>query len=68
MNIQGKQGELRATVQVTRKATGKIETYELIGHTDPEQLALLLAEARKNRVHGAAGEVSGQGATIGETT
>lgn len=35
--IKGKPGELRATVTIIRKATGKVETYELIGHATPEQ-------------------------------
>lgn len=39
-------GELRATIHVTRKATGKVETFEIIGHTDPEKLKELL-EAEK---------------------
>lgn len=31
-DLQGKIGELRFTIEVTRKETGKVETYELIGH------------------------------------
>jgi hypothetical protein len=34
--LAGQPGELRATVQVTRAATGKVETYELIGRVMPE--------------------------------
>lgn len=30
-NLKGKPGELRLTVEVKRAATGKVETYELIG-------------------------------------
>jgi hypothetical protein len=30
-------GEFRATVQIIRKATGKVEVVELIGKTTPEQ-------------------------------
>lgn len=29
--LNGQPGELRFTVEVKRKATGKVETYELIG-------------------------------------
>jgi hypothetical protein len=29
--LQGQPGELRLTVEVKRAATGKVETYELIG-------------------------------------
>jgi hypothetical protein len=29
--LRGKPGELRMTVEVKRAATGKVETYELIG-------------------------------------
>ena len=37
-NLKGKEGELRAVLTIKRAATGKVETYELIGHSDPEQL------------------------------
>jgi hypothetical protein len=33
----GSTGELRATVQITRKATGKVETVDLVSRTTPEQ-------------------------------
>lgn len=32
--LRGKSGELRFTVEVKRAATGKVETYELIGKVD----------------------------------
>lgn len=35
--LKGQPGELRATISVTRKATGKVETYELIGRVQPEE-------------------------------
>jgi hypothetical protein len=47
MEIQGQPGELRAVIHITRKATGKVETYELIGHSDPEKLAEIMAERAK---------------------
>ena len=42
--LSGKGGELRATVTVTRKATGAVETYELVGQTTPEEHAELTQE------------------------
>lgn len=30
-NLGGQPGELRFTIEVKRKATGKVETFELIG-------------------------------------
>lgn len=35
--LKGRPGELRATLVITRKATGKKETFELVGSTDTEQ-------------------------------
>ena len=40
-NLQGQPGELRMTMQVTRKATGLTETVELVGKvsaTDAESV------------------------------
>ena len=34
--LKGQPGELRATIHITRKATGKVETYELVGQVSPE--------------------------------
>lgn len=45
--IKGTPGELRATVTIIRKATGKTETYELVGHATPEQ-----DEQLKGLIHG----------------
>lgn len=42
--LRGVPGELRATVNITRKATGKVETFHLVGHADPKVLAAILAE------------------------
>ena len=36
--LNGQIGELRMTVQVTRKETGKVETYDLVGFLDEDQL------------------------------
>lgn len=46
-HLKGILGTLRATVTVTRKATGKVETHQLIGHPDPKVLAAILAEDQK---------------------
>lgn len=35
--LKGNGGELRATIQIKRKATGKVETVELVSRTTPEQ-------------------------------
>jgi hypothetical protein len=37
-NLSGQAGELRFTVQITRKATGKVEEVELVGYLDEEKL------------------------------
>lgn len=36
-DLTGQPGELKATITITRKATGKVETYELTGTAAPEQ-------------------------------
>lgn len=36
-DLIGQMGELRMTVQITRKETGKVEEYELIGTATKEQ-------------------------------
>lgn len=36
--LQGKVGELRMTLQITRAETGKTETVELVGFLDEEKL------------------------------
>ena len=37
-NLGGQMGELRMTLQITRKETGKVEEVELIGFLDEEKL------------------------------
>jgi transcription elongation GreA/GreB family factor len=34
--LKGKPGELRCTVEIKRAATGKVETYELIGKAEDD--------------------------------
>lgn len=36
-NLQGQKGELHFTIEIKRKATGKIEKYDLIGHVLNEE-------------------------------
>jgi hypothetical protein len=56
-NIAAQPGELRATIHVTRAATGKVETFQLIGHSDPEKLKEIM---RNHRHHGTAGGLVGE--------
>ena len=37
-NLGGQVGELRFTMQITRKETGKVEEVELVGFLDEEKL------------------------------
>lgn len=34
--LQGRPGELRFTIEVKRAATGKVETYEMVGQAEDE--------------------------------
>jgi len=38
INLQGQTGELRFTLQITRKDTGKVEEVELVGRITSEEL------------------------------
>lgn len=42
IELTGQPAELRFTLEITRKDTGKVETYEMVGHSDPEELKKLL--------------------------
>jgi hypothetical protein len=35
--VKAQPAVLRATIQITRKATGKVETYEIVGTPEPQQ-------------------------------
>lgn len=49
-NLQGQPGELRMTIEVKRAATGKVDTFELVGHADPEKLQEIVdAEKAKDQ-------------------
>lgn len=36
-NLESQLAVLRASIQITRKATGKVETYEIVGTAVPQQ-------------------------------
>lgn len=36
-NLQAQPAVIRATISITRKATGKVETYELVGTPVPKE-------------------------------
>jgi hypothetical protein len=55
-DLNGKGGELRATIHVKRAATGLVETFELVARTTPEQHARI--------VHGASGAMVGPGSAV----
>lgn len=42
--MKGQGGELRAILHITRKATGKVDTVELVGRTTPEEHAKIMGE------------------------
>jgi hypothetical protein len=41
IKLNGQPTEVKMTIQVTRKETGKVETYELVGTTDLETIKQL---------------------------
>lgn len=41
-DLQGQPGELRMTIEIKRAATGKVDTFELVGHADTEKLKQIL--------------------------
>ncbi len=43
-NLTGQAGELRMSIEVTRKETGQVEKYEMVGFVDEEQLKQMQAE------------------------
>jgi hypothetical protein len=38
IELQGQAGELRFTVEIKRKETGLVETYDMVGHLDADKL------------------------------
>ena len=41
-DLKGQPAELRATITIKRAATGKEETYDLVGHGDLNQIKQLV--------------------------
>lgn len=41
IQLQGQPGELRFTLQITRKDTGKVEEVELVGYLNEDELKKL---------------------------
>lgn len=64
IDLHGGTGELRAVIHIKRAATGETETYELIGHPDPDRLQELIEAERKKRAHAAGGAMAGQGSAL----
>ena len=63
--LKGQLVELRATIHITRAATGNVDTYEMVGTGDAASLqALMEGQARHNKVHGAAGAIVGPGSGV----
>jgi len=44
--LSGGGGRITATVTITRKATGEVETYQLTGTATPEQIEQLTQEEK----------------------
>ena len=63
-DLKGRGGELRATIQVKRAATGKVDTFDLVARTTPEQHEQIMGAVKQNRTHGSAGSMVGQGAAV----
>jgi hypothetical protein len=49
-NVVGGGAEVRMTLEITRAATGKVETVEMVGYIDPEKLKEL--QNGSNTQHG----------------
>lgn len=44
INLTTEPAELRFTLKVTRKETGRVESFEMIGHTNPDAIKKLIEE------------------------
>lgn len=47
-SLMGQAGELSFTVQITRKETGQVDEFQLIGQITPEQVEQLLTEQKED--------------------
>ncbi|MDO9131979.1 hypothetical protein [Hydrogenophaga sp.] len=45
--LKAAEGELKAVIHVTRKETGKVETYEVVGKVNHEEMQALLQPEQK---------------------
>jgi hypothetical protein len=50
-DLKGVVGEVHATVTVTRATTGKVETYDVVGFVNEEQLKQLEAQNGSHSQH-----------------
>lgn len=50
-DLHGQLGEVRMTIQITRKATGQVENFDLVGFVDEDQLKQL-QDSQKEQNHG----------------
>ena len=51
-DLVGQEGELVMTIQVTRKDTGKVEEYQLVGRATAEQAAELGLTTSQEQTNG----------------
>jgi len=52
IELAGQPANIFFTVEITRAATGKTETVEMVGHADPEELQKLIAQAPETKPEG----------------
>ena len=43
-DLKGQVGEVRMTIQVTRKDTGKVDEYQVVGNCSPSEFDALKAD------------------------
>lgn len=46
--LTGEKAELRFTLEIKRARTGQVEVFEMVGHTDPEELQKLIEAGAEN--------------------
>jgi hypothetical protein len=49
IELSGQVGELRLSIEITRKETGKTEKYEMVGFIDEKKLADLVEVENERR-------------------
>lgn len=45
--LKAAEGELKAVIQITRKETGKVETYEIVGKVNHEEMQAIIEPEQK---------------------